>query len=237
MVKDVQYVKLESILDRCMRHPLMNNLTLEAVIQYTVDFIGIFGHPAMYEDKEVIVPIHCYRGSLPCDLIQVNQVMDTCSGACLRSTTDTFFPDGIDDGKRSIGIRVSDELTYKTQNFVIFTSFPEGELKVSYKAIPIDEDGQPLIIDNAKYLRALEAYIKVQVFTILFDTDKIKAPILQNAQQQYAWAAGALHSEFSIPSVDEMESIKNSWCTLIQRVSEHTRGFRHLGDKEFIRRH
>ena len=47
MVKDVQYVKLESILDRCMRHPLMNNLTLEAVIQYTVDFIGIFGHPSL----------------------------------------------------------------------------------------------------------------------------------------------------------------------------------------------
>ena len=237
MINDVQYIKLEEIASRITRHPLMKDANLEAIIQYTIDFIGLFGLPQMYEDKEVIVPISCYRGQLPCDLIRINQVMDPCTNMCLRSTTDTFYADGFNDGNKSVFFRGSDELTYKIKNFVIFTSFPEGELKVSYKAIPVDEDDQPLIIDNSKYLRALEAYIKMQLFTILFDTDKIKAPVLQNAQQQYAFAAGALNSEFSIPSVDEMESIKNSWTTLVELTRQHQRGFRHLGDQQYIRQH
>jgi hypothetical protein len=51
----------------------------------------------------------------------------------------------------------------------MFTSFTNGKVKVSYKAIPVDENGFPLIPDNPTYLSALEQFIKVQVFTILFD--------------------------------------------------------------------
>jgi len=37
------------------------------------------------------------------------------------------------------------------------------------------------LIDDENYLAALEAFIKVKVFTIKFDTGKITAPVLQNA--------------------------------------------------------
>jgi len=33
----------------------------------------------------------------------------------------------------------------------------------------VDENGFPLILDNPVYLRALESFIKKEVFTILFD--------------------------------------------------------------------
>ena len=59
--------------------------------------------------------------------------------------------------------------------------------------------------------------------------------VLQNTQQQYAFLAGQLQSEFTIPSISEMESIKNSWCTLIQRTSEFTTGFKNNGDREYIK--
>ena len=238
MIKDIQYIRLQEVLSRCTRHPLMKDLTLEAGIQYALDFIRINGLPDLFENKEVIVPINCYRGTLPCDLVAVNQVMDTCSGICLRSTTDTFYPDGHEDLKYSTGPWIyGDELTFTTRNFIIYTSLKEGEVKVNYQAIPVDEDGYPLLIDNSVYLRALEAYIKKQVFTILFDTGKIQAAVLQNAQQEYAWAAGQLNSEFSIPSTSEMESIMRSWTTLVQRVTDFDRGFKRLGDREYLRKH
>ena len=209
MIKDIQYIRLQEVLSRCTRHPLMKDLTLEAGIQYALDFIRINGLPDLFENKEVIVPINCYRGTLPCDLVAVNQVMWI----------------------------YGDELTFTTRNFIIYTSLKEGEVKVNYQAIPVDEDGYPLLIDNSVYLRALEAYIKKQVFTILFDTGKIQAAVLQNAQQEYAWAAGQLNSEFSIPSTSEMESIMRSWTTLIQRVTDFDRGFKRLGDREYLRKH
>ena len=64
---------------------------------------------------------------------------------------------------------------------------------------------------------------------------KISPAVLQNTQQQYAWSAGQLQSEFTIPSQSEMESISRMWNTLIQRTSEFDNGFSSLGNKEYIK--
>ena len=136
---------------------------------------------------------------------------------------------------RSAGYKIPQELSFKTQGQVLYVSFKTGDVSVSYKAIPVDKDGFPLLIDNPVFLKALEAYIKREAFTILFDMGKIAPVVLQNTQQQYAWLAGQLQSEFTIPSISEMESIKRSWCTLLQRTSEFNNGFKNNGDQEYIR--
>ena len=64
---------------------------------------------------------------------------------------------------------------------------------------------------------------------------KISPTVLQNTQQSYAWLAGQLQSEFTIPSVSEMESISRMWNTLIQRTGEFDNGFSSLGNKEHIK--
>lgn len=238
MIKQNQYIKLQEVLSRILRHPMLASVNIEQAVQYAIDFIHIFGLPDMYEDKEEIVPIKNFRGVLPCDLISINQVMDMCNHTCLRSMTDTFYPDRYERGKKTAGyIGYHDELTFKVQNHIIFTSFEEGEVKVNYKAIPVDDDGFPLLLDNALYLKALELYIKKEEFSIKYDKQEISDRIMQHTEQQYAWVAGQLQSEFSIPSESEMESIARSWTTLIQRTTEFDSGFRYLGDREYLRQH
>lgn len=233
MVKEISYTNIRRILDELHRHPLLNDLTLEQIVSYTITFIGIFGMPKLYQDKECVVHIEEFRGLLPCDLISINQVKECSSGVCMRSMTDNFIPK--ENYNKNIGYKVPQELTFKTQGQVIFTSFKTGDIVVSYKAIPVDGDGYPLLIDNPVFIKALEAYIKREVFTILFDLGKIQNPVLQNAQQQYAWLAGQLQSEFTIPSMSEMESIKRSWCTLIQRTTSFNDGFRNNGNQEYLK--
>ena len=223
MIKEYNYINIREVLNRVLRHPLLQDVTLEQAVQYTIDFIGIFGMPRLYQDKEVIVTVDNHRGKLPCDLISINQVKKS-DGICLRNMTDNFSPND-NNG----------ELTFKTQGQILFTSLKTGELIISYKAIPVDEDGLPLLIDNPVFLKALESYIKREVFTILFDMGKISPAVLQNTQQSYAWLAGQLQSEFTIPSVSEMESISRMWNTLIQRTGEFDNGFSSLGNKEHIK--
>lgn len=225
MVKEYNYINIREALSRVLRHPLLQDVTLEQAVQYTIDFIGIFGMPKLYQDKEDILHIKDFRAKLPCDLISISQVKDCNTGICLRSMTDNFMPRNNDDR----------ELSFKTQGQVLYTSFKTGDVLVSYKAIPVDKDGFPLLIDNPVFLKALEAYIKREVFTILFDMGKIAPAVLQNTQQQYAWLAGQLQSEFTIPSQSEMESISRMWNTLIQRTSEFNNGFSSLGNKEYIK--
>lgn len=253
MVTNIQYTNIRRVLDDITEHPLLRDVTLEQVVRHTIRFISIFGFPQLYQDKIEIVSIKDFRGLLPCDLISVIQVRDVDSGECLRSMTGTFTPalrpkpddsqqhkdllnnmqgEYIPSRKESI-----EELTFKTQGRIIFTSFPEGNVEIAYKAIPVDEDGFPLLIDNETYLNALEAYIKKQVFTVKYDTGKIQAGVLSNAQTDYSWAAHLLQSEMTTPSVDELESITRMWNTMIKPTRQFSQGFKHLGDQEFIRRH
>ena len=233
MVKEYNYINIREALSRVLKHPLLQDVTLEQAVQYTIDFIGIFGLPKLYQDKEEVLHIEDFRAKLPCDLISINQIKECKTGVCLRSMTDNFIPREHYD--RSAGYKIPQELSFKTQGQVLYVSFKTGDVSVSYKAIPVDKDGFPLLIDNPVFLKALEAYIKREAFTILFDMGKIALAVLQNTQQSYAWLAGQLQSEFTIPSQSEMESISRMWNTLIQRTNEFNTGFKSLGDREYLK--
>lgn len=215
MIKEYNYINIREVLSRVLRHPLLQDVTIEQAVQYTIDFIGIFGMPRLYKDKETIVCVNNYRAVLPCDLISINQVKK--EGICLKSMTDNFHSNND-----------TTESTFKTQGQILHTSFKTGELTISYKAIPVDKEGFPLLIDNSIFLKALESYIKKEVFTILFDMGKVSPAVLQNTQQNYAWLAGQLQSEFTIPSISEMESITRMWNSLIPKVNEFKNGFINL---------
>jgi hypothetical protein len=253
MIKEIQYTNIKRVLDNLMDHPMLRDINLEQAVRYTLRFIGLHGYPKLYKDKDAIIPIKDYRGMLPCDLESIIQVRDLKSGVCMRSMTDTFNMEGIQEDNCTSSEKepfdkhlkelyiphkhVHGELTFKTQGRVIYTSFPQGEIEIRYKSIPVDEDGFPLIIDNENYLAALEAYIKVQVFTIKYDTGKIAAGILQNAQQDYAFRAAELQDEFTVPSISEMETYTRMYNTALMSMKHFDGGFKRLGDREYIRKH
>lgn len=228
MWSEFNYISINEVLSRVMRNPLLRDLDLEAAIQYTLDFIACVGLPNIYIDKVDTISINNYRGNLPCNLISINQVRLARNGVCLRAMTDSFNGTHPED---------KGELSFKTQGSVIFTSFKDGDIEISYKALSTDDDGLPLLPDNPIFLKALELYIKKEWFTILFDMGKISPAVLQNTQQEYAFKVGQCNNEFMIPSVSEMESITRMLNTLVPRVSDFKKSFRHLGDTEYLKLH
>ena len=256
MVTNIQYTNIRRVLDDITDHPLLRDVTLEQVIRHTIRFIALHGYPQLYQDKISIVDIKDFRGLLPCDLVSIIQVWDTVANVCLRAMTDTFTPglrskpdmrnqpkDLLNNMKFPADTYIPpmqeyrEEPAFKTQGRIIFTSFPKGKIEIAYKSIPVDEDGFPLLIDNETYLNALEAYIKVKVFTVKFDTGKIQAGVLSNAQTEYAWASHLLQSEMTMPSVSEMESLTRMMNTLIKPVRQFDNGFKDLGNREYLRKH
>ena len=256
MVTNIQYTNIRRVQDDITDHPLLRDVTLEQVIRHTIRFISLHGYPQLYQDKIDTVDIKDFRGLLPCDLISIIQVKDLKTDVCLRSMTDTFTPglrpkpdmrnqpkDLLNNLKPLVDTYIPpiqeyrEEPSFKTQGRIIFTSFPEGRVEIAYKAIPVDEDGFPLLIDNETYLNALEAYIKVKVFTIKFDTGKIQAGVLSNAQSEYAWAAHLLQSEMTTLSMAEMESMTRYLNTFIKPVRQFDNGFKDLGNREYLRKH
>lgn len=256
MIKEIQYTNIRRVLDNLLEHPLLRDVTVEQAVRYVIRFMCLHGYTKMFQDKSCDIEIHDFRGVMPCDLLSIMQVRDKKSGICLKAMTDNYpsamFPPPLPHHHKDLLNNVRkplhelyippeqmhfEEPSFKTQGRIIFTSFPEGCVEVAYKSIPVDEDGFPLLIDNENYLAALEAFIKLQVFTIKFDTGKINANVLQNAQQDYAWRAAELGSEFSTPSVSEAESLSRLHNTMILSAHHFDRGFKNVADREYLKRH
>ena len=233
----MEFITINTIMDKITRHPLMQDIPLETVIDYTVDFIRLVGTPPSFMDRTAIVDIYEYRGELPCDFYEMTQVRlaprpghPAELSPTFRYTTDSFHMSPIKP-------KVSD-LTYKVQGRCIFTSpLREGPIEIAYKAMPVDEEGQPLIPDNASYIRALRAFIKKEYFNDQFDLGKIPPQVMQKADQDYAFYVGQAQTDLIRPTLDQMESISALWATLIPRVQEHRKGFLHTGTREHFRTH
>lgn len=226
------YVKIQQIIDDIMEHPLLQDVTQERVIKYAADFMQIIGVPKMFDNKTAILEVTKYKAQLPCDFYSILGVRLSKSHLAFRATTDIYHMS--DDKECPDNYR---DLTYKIQGDYIFTSIEEGDIEISYVSIPVDDDGLPMIPDNVKYINALELYIKKRLFTILFDQQKLHQSILQNVQQEYAFAVGQAANDLIMPTVDEMEAISNMWNQNIWKTTEHRDGFRNSGNKEFLRKH
>ena len=229
MAEQQQSIKV--IFDKIMRHPLLQDLSIETIVDYSIEFMRIVGVPSMFEEKVEKAEVINYRASLPCDYYQMIQIraLDPNHNilGTFRYSSDSFH---MSDTKPEYA-----DYSYKVQGNIIYLSVPNGLIEIAYQAIPIDSDGYPLIPDNSSFTRALEAYIKKQHFTILFDLGKIGNGPLAQVQQDYAWAVGDCQSEFNRLTIDKAESFYNSWRTLIIRSSEHRTGFLHNGTQEKLK--
>ena len=236
-------------MDRLTRNPLMQDLTLETVIDYAIDFMRIVGIPKTFIDKVEPISIENYRGELPCDLYKIIQIrpipvnLNEIEGSdnpqeqsqvlidprkpALRYSTDSFHISPLRRGS---------DLTYKRQGNCIITSFEKGAVEVAYQALPIDDNGYPLIPDDSTYTRALELYIKVQYYTIQYENGKITIQVLNKTEQNYAWAVGQAQSHMIMPSLDQMESISNLWGRLLP-TRGHMNGFIKDSSREQLKIH
>lgn len=132
------------------------------------------------------------------------------------------------------------DFTYKIQERVLITSIPEGEVRLAYLALKMDDEGWPMVINNASFLRALKSYIKMQWFTQLFESDELGQngqAILQNAQQDYyANIAQAQNALLDI-SPEKMHNIANILNDMMPRRYEHATGYNDLNKEHSLRVH
>lgn len=225
MINNIQYTNIRVILDSCLQNGLLQDLTLEQIVGYTIRFNGILNIPQLYQSKQSCIDIKDYRGFLPCDLVSVIQVKDEKTQSCIPEISGTFLK------PRSM------ERAFMTKRNVIFTTFKEGRVEVSYRAIPVDEEGYPLILDNEKYKNALELFIKKDKFTKYFEQNKISLNVLQNTQLEYSKAVGQLSNELKMPSLSQWENISNAHNQLLDKPGEFKKGFETTGITELYKIH
>ena len=230
------YISIKQVLDNVLVHPMLSDVTLERAISYAIDFMKIVGMPSIFMEKVTTLEIVDNMSVLPDDFFEVIQIKMTSNNRSevFRSSSDSFHMDTTLVNK-SLSSHALEDLTYKIQGGILVTSISDGIISLAYRAIPLDIDGYPLVIDNSPFTRALELYIKKQAFTILFDMGKIPISVYQNTTREYAWAVAQASSSLTRLNIDQMQSFANMWNTLIPRVTEHHNSFKTLGSQEKLK--
>lgn len=211
MVDLLKFTNIRVIADRLMRHPMLQSLQFETIVQYTLDFLGLLGFNELYITNEIELEIKDYKAKLPLDLVRIDQARIK-NGKYLKQMHSAF------NG-------TLENPAFKTQGDWIFTNIKDCTLELVYKGMPVDDEGYPLILDNTYFLMALEAFIKKEVFTTYFDQGKIHVNALQQAQQDYAFRVGQLHNKMALPSISEMQAISNMWNKMHLTTKDFYNGF------------
>lgn len=114
-----------------------------------------------------------------------------------------------------------EEPTYFIKPGWIVLNKREGFVKLSYKAIAVDERGYPLIPDLASYQEAIYWYVMMKLSFPKFLNGSLGGHRKYNMQtytyiqQQWNFYRNQAYAEALMPNEGEMRSIKNEWTKLI----------------------
>jgi len=227
-------ISIKEVIGRVKRHKLLQSLPDETISDWSVEFLRLMNLNETFEEKLVSLEVKNFRTVLPDDFYEVIQVRtyrgDNGVPMYFRAMTDKFYQS--ENKKNAV------PFTYKLQGKIMYISpIPSCKVEITYKAIELDDCGLPCVPDDEKYLRALEAYIKMRRFTDLYDEGEIKRDVLDNAQTDYYFAAGACHTNMKMPTLDEMKGISNIVNSMLPRTRSHHRGYADAGTEEIYKIH
>lgn len=199
------------------------------MVRHISDALLLIGINSQLNRKVEKIDIISYRGTLPSDLVYINQVRTCDTHKALRYSGNTFHhalnPDSPDKF-------IESDLTYTLNNSYIFTNFETGTIEISYDALPVDSKGFPLIPDDIKYKMAMEYYLMERIAFKLYLQDRISERKYERILQEKSWYMGAAQSRGRMPSVDQMESIKNAVSRMLIMPMAHSTFFTSISGAE-----
>jgi hypothetical protein len=230
-----KYVDVAYIIERVYRdYGFDLEVKYDEVIEWIWDVMALIGAPQQFVDKisdgsdTMPNPIEVtnYRGELPNDLFSVYLARDYDTKMPMICKSSSFLRD-----MDQTFVRES-QYSYTLNNNYIFTSFKEGQVELHYKAFPTNSLGMPMIPDDIKFVMAVQAFVAERIGFRLFMQDHIAQGKYQKLEQDRGWYIGAAGTKAQIPSIDEMEGIKNRFLRLRIHTDFHDSSFVYSSDSE-----
>ena len=235
MALNGKYIDITYIIERVYRdYGFDLEIKFDEVIEWVWDIIALIGAPEAYIDKitdgstgmpDPIV-ISDYRGELPKDLYAIILARDYDTKMPMICKSSSFVKD-----TQGSNVKES-QYTYTVNNNYIFTSFESGEVELNYKAFPTTALGMPMIPDDIKFVMATQAYIAERIGFRLWMQEKMTRDRYEKLDVERNWYIGAASTKARIPSMDEMEMIKNRYLRLRIHPDFHDASFMYSSEKE-----
>jgi hypothetical protein len=211
------YRSMEFIVERLFRNSIIfqkSNASEYDLAEYIGEALLLIGANPQYQDNFSKVTISSYRGKLPCSPVEIDTVREYGSGAGLRTSTNDFAG----STNKTIGHdSYFGEHEYKIKGQIIHVeTMKEGFIEVKFQSLVTDDNGYPMIPDDERYAKAIEAYVKYMVYRPMWEIGEIRDRVYNAAEQDWLFYVNSAKTKALMPNVDGMETIKNNMVKLIR---------------------
>lgn len=234
------FISIDVIANKIFKNPLLKDVNFEDIIDHTLSVIKIAKVPGIYHEESCFKDVDNHMVVIPKNALNIRTV-DYCFGKNLIPmvmSTDSLHNhiQKIDNRGNTLHNGYSQK-TYSVNNNIIKTSFPTGTIFITFDTIRVDENDIPMIPNSEALLRAIEAYIKVQVYSVLADLQKVSERALNRAEQDYLWYIGKAQTEYQgFKNEDDMESFINGWKRQFLSQRDHDSRYSQESKPEHIKR-
>lgn len=125
-------------------------------------------------------------------------------------------------------------LQYSTKPGYITVNVPCGWVKISYHAIPTDEDSMPMIPDVPSYFEAIFWYVAMKMSYPKYLKGQLSQNIYYDMRSSWNFYRKQAYAEAMMPTVDELETIKNVWHKPYTEFRDHDTFFETTGDEQIL---
>jgi len=206
--------------------------------------IGVF---EQLETKGLCIPINFYKAELPCDLVYLNYI--SYDNKNLLPSSNLQGPVITDDVSNTeyTGLSLPDHVarfdtpayvggisqgtpinSYTISNGYIKVGVQDGDLHISYQAMPTDEEGYPLVPDDVSFREAVYRYIVYKHLYPKYVRGEVSDRVIADAENKWLWYCGQAGAKAQMPSLAGLESMARSYLSLKPNVQQFKNFFEDL---------
>lgn len=188
-----------------------------------MDFIHVY---AQYEHKEACIEIKNFKAEIPFDFIQMEEIEH--NGVNMRynenrgntTTNDRYLTPYAYNQDRLANVTLVPTVyrigahTVNITNGYFTTSFNNGKLNIKYAAMPLDEDGYPMIPDNVSFKEALYWYVVQKYLFSRTLTGEVNPQMYTHALERWNWYCNQAGAVAMMPDLLMLENLKRNFLSL-----------------------
>jgi len=231
MALNGKYVNLEYIIEKVrMDYGFDDMVKTDEAAEWAWEGLTLIGAPQYLilkvtdgeGDNDDPLVVNDYKTKLPVDMYSLIYVKDSDSNLPLMYSDHSKWID------EDYVVPNEYQYTYTIRNNNIYTDMEEGNLFLMYNAFPLSDNGLPKIPDDIKYIKAISSYIAERIAFRMHIRDQITERKYRMIEQEWLWYVGAAKTKALMPSIDEMEAMKNRDQNLINRGDHHKTLFKNF---------
>jgi len=232
-----RFTNIDEIIEKVSRYGL-SDFNIEEAKEWTWEILSQLGVPSIYIKKKALLEVANGRTFIPIDCADLteSQLRDYYTHQVITKSTDTFFP-SVTDAEVYLAefppfLVNLKSLTYDINNSQFIFGFDSGIIELSYMSFPIDSNGDPMIPDNAKCIRAVVLYILRMIAFRMNLADLLSDRKFDKIEQKSMWATSSARSAMNLETIDDWENVVTNFMRLRRDINQKAIGYKTMSVRE-----